>query len=127
MLFNMITPGLNPFHLQADENDKIYKYIFLDRHDLFKAIIKHEFGFELKMCRELFDIMCFSLSYKPNERLSFSEIKEKLVQIYDKIATEAQLKEHLELIVKRHQISNFDFHQGIVRHSTQSFSELVEK
>ena len=63
MLFNMITPGLNPFHKNADKDDKTYKYTFLDRADLFKAIIKHEYGFQINISKELFDILCFSLSY----------------------------------------------------------------
>ena len=59
----MITPGYKPWAESATKDDPIFKYIYLDRHDLFEKYYEINFGFKLRISKEVFDILAFSLCY----------------------------------------------------------------
>ena len=59
----MITPGYKPWAESATKDDPAFKFIFLDRHDLFQMYYEVKFGFKLQISKEVFDILAFALSY----------------------------------------------------------------
>ena len=63
LLFNMITPGYKPWAESATKDDAIFKYLYLDRLDLFEKYYEVNFGYKLRISKELFDILAFTLCY----------------------------------------------------------------
>lgn len=74
---------VKPFEKEATKDDTIYKYIYLDRCDLFYAILEH---LELykngkQVSKGVKILVSFMLSYQNNERPSATEAFEQLKQI----------------------------------------------
>ena len=59
----MVTPGYKPWAESATKDDPVFKNICYDRHDLFEKYYEFTYAFKLKISKEVFDVLAFSLSY----------------------------------------------------------------
>ena len=76
IMFQMVTAGCNPFEKRAVQDDKVYKYIQLDRDDLFYAILTHEeiYKNHKSLSKGVKTLISFMISFLPHERPSAAEV-----------------------------------------------------
>ena len=98
ILFEMLSLGLKPYMVSPTEDDKIYRYIQLDRCDLFFNILSHEqlYKNHKNLTSDLKNLLSYTISFLSHERPSAGEtlafIKEiNKAQDYD--VTQETLKE----------------------------------
>jgi hypothetical protein len=107
-MFEMVTAGCKPFFDQAKEDDKVYKYIQLDRDDLFYAILVHEeiYKNHKSLSKGVKTLISFMISFLPHERPSAAEVLNFIGKIqeeneYD--VTDDDLKKELSWRIKHNQ------------------------
>ena len=83
MFFEMVTAGCKPFYKKAQEDDKVFKYIQLDRDDLFYAILVHEeiYKNHKSLSKGVKTLISFMISFLPHERPSAAEVLALIGQI----------------------------------------------
>lgn len=76
LFFEMLTMGVKPFHKAATADDTVYKYIQLDRCDLFYAILVHESLYKnhKNLSKGVKTLLSFMIAYLGHERLSADEV-----------------------------------------------------
>ena len=92
--------GTLPFSEAPTANDLVYKYIQLDRDDLFYAILAHEdiYSNSKSLSKQVKTLVSFMMSYLSHERPSSGEVLSMIKKINHELdyqVSQEELKEQL--------------------------------